>query len=162
MNAIELATYSLVNNFASVWVITIIAYGQLWAVEFDHMDVGTMVSLTVLDAIAQSKKGGAKLRGRCKDGSATANKMFTIATQLGGKPAQICSKEHFNEMCKWARATHKRNAGETAEQLTRDFYGLPMYWYKDSTDGRIAGDMVVNSIHIQHKHQNGTFAHLYR
>ncbi len=162
MNAIELATYSLANNFASAWVITVIAYGQLWAVKFDHMDVATMVSLTVLDVATTSKGKAEKLRGRCKDGEATANKMFDIAVQLGGKPSQICSKEQFIQLKKWAWKTHKRNAGETAEQLIRDLYGLPMYWHKDSTDGRVAGDMVVNGVHIQHKHQNATFAHPYK
>ena len=154
MNPIDLATNSVNNNYATHWDVTILAYGFLWVCHIEHMDPTTMLALTVLD----KKAGSFKLRGRCKDAKVNANKMYEIASMFG-HCEKICSREHYLNICKWAKETHKRNAGETAEQLVRDFYGLEMYWYKDSTPGKVAGDMIVNGVHIQHKHQNATFAH---
>ena len=154
MNPVELAHSAIANNYATHWDITILAYNSLWVCHIDHMTADIMLAITVTD----HKSGQIKLRGRCKDSKAQTPKMLNICKTFG-TIERICSKQEYLNMCKWAYNNHKRNAGETAEQLLRDFYGLEMYWYKDSTPGKIAGDMVVNGIHIQHKHQNGTFAH---
>lgn len=154
MNPIDLATNSVNNNYATHWDITVLAYGFLWVCHIEHMTPEIMLAITVTD----SNNGKLKLRGRCKDAHQQTPSMWDICKTFGNIE-KVCSREHFENIYEWAHKTHKRNAGETAEQLVRDFYGLEMYWYKDSTPGKVAGDMIVNGIHIQHKHQNATFAH---
>lgn len=153
-NPIDLAVKTVSTNYATHWDVTVLAHGSLWVCHIKHMTPEIMLALTVTD----SYNGGIKLRGRCKDAHQQAPGFLDVCKTFG-YCERICSRVEFENICKWARKTHKRNAGETAEQLLRDFYGLNMYWHKDSTPGSVAGDMVVNDIHIQHKHQNATFAH---
>lgn len=153
MDVTQLINNYIAASYAKAWDVTILAYGSLWVCHIANMDVATMLAITVPDV----KRGRVKLRGRGKDGQANANAMFEILKHYG--PIDyICSRKEFLAICDWAKNTHSRNRGETAEQLLRDFYGLEMYWHKDSTPGTVAGDMIVDDIHIQHKHQNATFA----
>lgn len=156
MTPTDIAAHTIATNYTRHWDITILVSWGLFVCHIEDMDVATMLALTISDYESGTHKP--KLRGMCKDAKRNAPKMLQVA-QMYGKVERICSRKEFLNMCDWAKANHNRNAGETAEQLLRDFYGLPMYWYKDSTPGTVAGDMVVNDIHIQHKHQNGTFAH---
>lgn len=154
-NVINIARNTVENSAASHWDVTICAYGNFYVFHVKHMTSEIMLAITQV----QVRTSGVQLRGLIKDAYKNANKYFEVLRGMGFEYHKICSAKDFQNMCKWARANHKRNAGETAEQLLRDFYGLDMYWYKDSTPGTVAGDMVVNGVHIQHKHQNATFAH---
>lgn len=150
----DLAHVTVAINAADVWDVTVLAYNTLWVCHITNMTADVMLAITVSDA----KGGKAKLRGMCKEATRNANKMYSVLSTYG-QMERICSRDEFLAIAKWAKATHKRNYGEVAEQLLRDFYGLPMYWHKDSTPGTVAGDMEVDGIQIQHKHQNATFAH---
>lgn len=154
-NVINIAHDEVFNNAAQAWDIVVRAYGNVWAFHVEHMTTEIMLAITK----ASVKSGKIILRGLINSGTANACKYFEILKGIADSYDRICSIEEFEALYTWAHATHKRNRGEVAEQIMRDFYGLDMYWYKDSTPGHVAGDMVVNGTHIQCKFQNATFAH---
>lgn len=148
-DAHAIAAMHLSTTATRTFAITIVADNLVWRIDIDNMTVGALLALTTIDYHSKHLR----LRGRKKEAIKNTPATLTIAKEFG--PAtpiatldELKTLQHDHPNC---------NYGNVAEQLVRRSFGLDMYWHRDSVPHWVAGDMVVNGKHIQHKHQNATF-----
>jgi hypothetical protein len=114
----------------------------VYATVINDMDANALMTITKVDKA--SRGAGMALRFR------PTNDIKRYLIAMGAQV--LCSDKYFNEVFH----SDKYNKGETAEKLvTEQMFGQE--WVKDSVPFTAAGDIEVNGIAYQHKHEGATF-----
>ena len=116
--------------------------GFIWAYDCEFDGLGC-----VLDRSSKKNGGAVSLRFR----PTSAEKRAMIADGA----VQICTVEHFREVCAMLALTYGNNNGHGFEFVMHEHFGQT--WEKDTLKWWEGPDMVINGINYQLKFEKATF-----